>query len=189
MDNTIFYIIFGLLVIEIVMAIPLVVFVRLGGWPEGYYRIFKIRYFGFVVYDPDGTPIRRVKKMSKVKVKSPPHFEWNKKTFYLHNPNAERFHGRPQWRYTPDNSLPIPMFTGNVEVVLDDGTILKREMPNDRLDPRSIFKAYNQDVTSDLLKMGTEKKKKGPNYLLIVGVGLVSLIGFFVILYMIAHGA
>ena len=177
------------IVAEIVLMAPYIAFMRLGGYPEGLWRIIKIRYFGFVIYDPDGTPIRRVKKMSEVIVKSPPHFEWSKKTFYLHTPNAERFHGRPQWRYTPDNSLPIPMFTGKVEITLLDGTILVRESNmKEKLDPRDIFKAYNTDIPSDLLKLGQEKKKKGPNWLVIGGIIIIALISFFVFTYLLGHG-
>src|SRR4029077_2311883 len=177
------------IVAEIVLMAPFIAFMRLGGYPGGLWRIIKIRYFGFVVYDPDGTPIRRVKKMSEVIVKSPPHFEWNKKTFYLHTPNAERFHGRPQWRYTADNSLPIPMFTGRVVVKLEDGTELIRESNmNEKLDPRGVFKAYNTDIPSDLLKLGTVKPKKGPNWLLIGAVTLLGLMGLFVGMYILGHG-
>lgn len=187
--TSIYLIIFGLLVLEIIMAIPVVVFVRLGGWPEGYYRITKQRYFGFVIYDPDGTPIRRVKKMKDIIIKSPPHFESFKKTFYVHSPNAERFHGRPQWRYTADNSLPIPMFTGKIEITLEDGTkIIRESNMQEKLDPRDIFKAYNTDIPSDLLKLGTPKKAKGPNWLMIGLVSILGLLGFFAGLYVLAHG-
>src|SRR5689334_2648657 len=110
-DYTIF-LIGGFVVFEIITIIPLAIFLRLGGYPEGLWRILRIPRFAFILYTPDGEPIRRVKKMSEIKVKSPPHFDFNGRTYYTSKENAERVKGAPQWRYTPDNSLPIPIFTG-----------------------------------------------------------------------------
>lgn len=184
---------------EFILLGPFAIFVRLGGYPEGYYRLLKIRYFGFVLYDPDGTPLRRVKKSSSIITKSPPHFNYSFKgadgakisrTFYIDKPNAERFRGRPQWRYTQDNALPIPIFTGKVSISLENGTTIERTFgeADKKLEPRAIFKAYNTDIPSDLLKLGQDKPKKGPNWLLIGGVALGGLIAMAIGFYLLAHG-
>lgn len=186
MEDALTLLIVGFLVLEIITIIPFAIFMRLGGHPEGTYRILRIPHFAFVIYTPDGEPIRRVRKMSEVKVKSPPHFDFNGRTFYLSKENAERVKSAPQWRYTPDNSLPIPLFTNKVTVKLENGTILERSLgEHEKLDPRAVFKAYNTDIPTQLLKLGDVKpEKRSLKPILIGAVALIAILALLAGLYL-----
>lgn len=143
------------------MMIPVAIFVRLGGWPEGYYRIARIKYFVYFILDPDNTPIRFVSKMNNMKVKSPMHFNHSGNTYYPDKQNTCRSKGRPAWYFQRDQSVAIPIVTGNRDPLLN---------------PITINKAYRIDVLGNLNKLKKDKSTHA-NYFLIAGLVIATILG------------
>ncbi len=125
--------------IQIIVLVPLLVIFRLGGIPEGIWRLLHIKYFVFFILDPDNTPIRHVKKFVYMQVKSPEHFNYGNRIFYTDKQNMTRSKGRPSWYYTPNNSIPIPMVTGT-----QDSKVF---------DPMTIWRFANIDIERRILSL------------------------------------
>lgn len=160
----------GITILGVIVS-TLAIFLRLGGWPEGYYRIMRIPRFIYFIIDTDGNPVRHCIKASKIIVQSPPKFlDLNGKVRYIDRPNLTRSKGAPSHYYQPDNALPNTMLTGNRDLILD---------------PRRIDRAYRTEIVTRLFKIGATKGRKiswGR-----IGLGLALVIGGLVALGILLH--
>jgi hypothetical protein len=135
------------------MVIPLIAFIRLGGWPEGFYRIFRIKYFSAIFIDAEGTPRRFPLRFSILKTGAPElpaYFEYKGFAngvgrYYTDKLNQTKHNGRMSQYYYPDNPFPIPIMT------MARSTLLGAEQ---------LEKAFNDETVIDFLKVGKEKKEK-----------------------------
>lgn len=148
-----------------IMSIVLLI-TYLGGFPEGIWRITRTDYFGFTIFNSDGKPIRRVKKMQDITIKSVPHFNYAGRTFYIDSANKARVRGRPNWYYNANNAIPIPIITGIQDSKVFDPMTINRHY---RIDiERRIFNLRKDKGSSSILKFGL---------VIIVVIILVALIG------------
>ena len=151
--------------------IPFGIFFKLGGYPEGAYRMFRIPYFVFYMLQPDMSFARHPKKLRDIKTHSPSFFDWSGKRFYIDRANTARSNGRPAWYYDPRNSFPIPWFT-------DKGK---------ELDPEKVKRAFKTEIIKQIYKLREEPTiRKGSNvkYLAYASVALVA---FYFIIFILPH--
>lgn len=154
----------------------LLTWVKLGGWPEGTYRMARIDYFSAIFIDAQGTPRRFPIKSKELKTGDntlPPSFKFtgfaNAIGQYFTNPaQATRHNGRPSWYYYPDNPFPIPL----------------RDLKNPlHINASQLEKAFNNDTMTEFLGIGKpEPKKKSRVRWLYLALGLFS---FFLIIGLI----
>lgn len=86
-----------------------VVFFKLGGWPEFWYRVNDVQYFVEGVIEEDGTTGRNILKSEIIKG-TPPMYSSHGKKRTIDPENTARYHGRPYWIYNIDDFNPIPIF-------------------------------------------------------------------------------
>lgn len=164
----------GIQIFVIVLTVPLIAFVKLGGWPEGFYRIFRIKYFSPIFIDSENTPRRFPLRSSIIKTgdpKLPPYFEYKGFAngvgrYYLDKLNQTKHNGRMSQYYYPDNPFPIPLLTMAANPVIS---------------AESLEKMYNDESILDFLKVGKEKAEKKSSrlktLLLLAGVFIAMVVG------------
>jgi hypothetical protein len=178
MTDTVVFLAVGLFAITILFELPLIAWIRLGGHPEGTYRIFRIKYFSPIFIDAEKTPRRFILRMVAIKTGAPelpPYFEYRGFAngvgrYYLDPTNQTRHTGRMSQYYYPDNPFPIPMLT------------MAR---NPLMSAESLEKAFNDESVLDFLKVGKERKKSSSNrnlylaiaaFIIVVVAGLAFLV-------------
>ena len=139
-------------------AIFLLIWRRLGGWPEAWYRIKRIPYFVQVVFGPDGTPDRYVHAQSIIRRHSPPMFEFSGKLWGVDEENQARDTGRPCYYYNFDDLSPIPILHWK------KGT---------KIDPALVRAAFKNDTIERMHVLG-QKHSRSP--WLLVGLAIVVLV-------------
>lgn len=152
-----------------IIMIPFGIFFKLGGYPEGAYRMFRIQYFVFYILGPDMGFSRHTKKLVDIKTHSPSYFDDGGKRYYIDRANMARSNGRPAWYYDPRNAFPIPWFT-------DKGK---------ELDPEKVKRAFKTDIVKQVYHLRDEPKiaKGSPiKYLAYASVALVAMYFIFFIL-------
>lgn len=154
-----------LLIGELMLIIPFGIFIRLGGWPEGAWRIFRLKYFVFFIYDADGTAIRHISLWKNIKTHSPSYFDDHGHRYFIDKLNTERSKGRPAWRYTVNNSFPIPVFTMNRQSV----------------DSEAIRTAFNSKQLQDYMRFREGKRESNTNWSRIALYGFVVIITIFIL--------
>lgn len=113
---------------------------KLGGWPEAWYRIRRTPYFTQHVYQPDRTEYRYVRKMEIILRDNPPRFAAGGKDWSWMDSRVGRDTGRPSIYYNHDDTEPIPIFDW--------------KKPEDKLDPKLIQSAYENDAIERVHKIG-----------------------------------
>jgi hypothetical protein len=168
--DTLLYAVIGLFSFMIIMFVPLMVWIKLGGHPEGTYRILRIKYFSPIFIDAGRTPRRFILKFSKLTTGAPTLPAYFKiegfsnalGRYYTDMNNSTNHNGRPSWYYHPDNPFPIPMLTLKQEAIIS---------------AQELEKAFNDDTVLDFMKVGKERKKsQGSNRLLLAGVVILVVI-------------
>jgi len=168
-DSSLIFIIIGVQLFVLLLTGPLILFVKLGGWPEGFFRIFRVKYFSPIFIDSENTPRRFPLRSSIIKTGDPnlpPYFEYKGFSngvgrYYLDKMNQTKHNGRMSQYYYPDNPFPIPLLT------LSHNPMISAE---------SLEKMYNDESILDFLKVGKEKKaQKGRGWLLYGVIGLVMI--------------
>jgi hypothetical protein len=86
-----------------------VIWKKLGGWPEAYYRIRRIEYFVQWVWGPTREPGRWVHKTTIIDTKKNS-FRYGDKDWQLKEDAMGRDTGRPAWYYLHDETEPLPLF-------------------------------------------------------------------------------
>jgi hypothetical protein len=165
-DSSTIYAFIGLDILMFMIMIPLILWIKLGGYPEGTYRIFRIQYFSAIFIDAGGTPRRFPLRMSKLQTgdpQLPAFFEFhgfsNSIGRYYTNPQqTTRHNGRDSWYYYPDNPFPIPIRN------LATGTNLSAVQLN---------KAWKDDTMEQFLHIGKPKVTKSRTKWLYLGLGVL----------------
>ncbi|HJZ06125.1 MAG TPA: hypothetical protein VJ327_09835 [Patescibacteria group bacterium] len=117
----------------LVMAVFLLIYRRLGGYPEANYRIMHTPYIVTQIFEADLAPRRDVHKLSKVKPGSPPMLEFLDKFFILSPENMARDTGRPCWYFNYSDTRPIPLFTWVTGKPIWDPELIKAGFKNKAL--------------------------------------------------------
>lgn len=172
MTDTSTILLFGVMMIEFIMIVPFLIWIRLGGNPEGTYRIFRVKYFVYWVVDHDGSLVRNTMKWSRIMTKSPAHFVDDKNgdpsmTRYVDKQNTGRSRGRPAWMYHIDNAIPIPYISGYRDKVLD---------------PITINRAYRTEIDRRLDRIGRERPisaKRISAWIVVLFLLVLTLSGFY----------
>lgn len=154
-----------LMIGEIILIFPFAIFMRLGGYPEGLWRILRFKYFTFKIYDADKTPMRHIMLFHNIKTHSPSYFDFKGHRYYIDTLNTERDKGRPSWRYLVNNAFPIPIFTMNRQSV----------------DAEAIRKAFNSKQLQDYLHFREGKKESNTNWSRIILAMALGVLGIFVL--------
>jgi hypothetical protein len=158
-----------LFISEMILIIPVMLFMRLGGWPEGFYRIFRIKYFAFWDIDSDNSLIPHVLHWRHLKTHSPTYFDYKGKRYYTDEFNTMRRNGRPAWMYKKNNAFPIPVNT----------------MQRQSVDAEAIRKAFNSKQLQDYLQSREGKKPESHlgRYAAIAVLALVFLFIIFLVIH------
>ena len=168
-DSSLIFVFIGIQIFVLLLTFPLILFMKLGGWPEGFYRIFRVKYFSPIFIDSENTPRRFPLRSSIIKTGDPnlpPYFEYKGFSngvgrYYLDKMNQTKHNGRMSQYYYPDNPFPIPLLT---------------LAHNPMISAESLEKMYHDESILDFLKVGKEKKTaKGRGWLLYAVIGLVML--------------
>ncbi len=106
-----------------VLLTAFAIWYKLGGHPEGTYRILRTPYFAQYILLEDGSITRKVFKWSRIVTASPPHFITKDGMFYIDRSNSAKSKGRPAWFYHVNNSIPIPI---NMKPIVIDAKTVKR---------------------------------------------------------------
>ena len=106
-----------------IILISMAIWYKLGGHPEGTYRILRTPYFAQYILLEDGTITRKVFKWSRIVTASPPHFITKDGMFYIDKENSAKSKGRPAWFYHVNNAIPIPI---NMKPIVIDSKTVKR---------------------------------------------------------------
>ncbi len=147
--------------LQIIFLVPIMVFMRLGGWPEGFYRIFRIKYFAFWLIDTDGALIPHILHWRHLKTHSPTYFDYKGHRYYTDTYNTMKRNGRSAWMYTTANAFPIPTIS------------MKRQS----VDSEAIRTAFNSKQLQDYLRAreGKQEKSNLGRYALIAILAIVFL--------------
>src|SRR5207247_9707282 len=101
-DSSLIFIIIGFQLFVLAMTFPMILFVKLGGWPEGFFRIFRVKYFSPIFIDCQNTPRRFPLRSSIIKTGDPtlpPYFEYKGCStgvvrYYLDKSDQTKHNGR-----------------------------------------------------------------------------------------------
>ena len=176
-DYSIVYALAGFMTFMMFIMGILLLWVKLGGWPEGTYRMFRIPYFSAIFLDAGRTPRRFPIKLSELKTEAPdlPQFflykvfTKDKARYYTHPSIATRHNGRDSWYYFPDNPYPIDWISNQRK---------------DLISAQQLEKALDSNLMEDFLGIGKPKvKPKGWKRLL---YGAVAFIVFVVMIAVIS---
>jgi hypothetical protein len=114
----------------VLLTLPYMVIAKLGGWPEGWYRITRKPYFVEFILEPDMSITRRVHLQKMIQTNSLPQYSFQNKTRFIDRTNTIRSRGRFGGFYHSDDSIPIPVVTypqrGEVDAFKVD-TFLKND--------------------------------------------------------------
>ena len=174
-EIVIVYALTGLLTLMIIAVVPLVAWVKLGGNPEGTYRIFRVKYFSAIFIDAERTPQRFPLKSSRLKFGAPElpaYFEYKGFAngvgrYYLDPSNQTKHSGRMSQYYYPDNPFPIPILT----------------MARDALmSAEKLEKEFNDTSVLDFLKVGKKEREKKSNTGRLLVIGFVAFVIFIILL-------
>ena len=135
-----------------------IIFRRLGGYPEGWWRIIRRDYFVHRIAQPDRTFTRHVHSLDEIEVQSPPMFVCGGKRFNTNDQRMARDTGRPCWFHLPNEMEPIPLFDW-------------KTAPN--LDPSLIQAAYDDDSIRQFKEIGNRFDWRP---WLLIGFGLLIVI-------------
>jgi len=123
-----------------VLVIFTLIWKRLGGWPEAWYRIWRTSYFTFHPFGPDRSEGRFVLKMSDINTKTnPPSFTFGEKVWHVNDDAMGRDTGRPAWYYHFEDTEPLPIFAWK---------------KGSKLDPAMIAAAYENDCIERVHRIG-----------------------------------
>lgn len=139
-----------------IILIAIAIWYKLGGHPEGTYRIFRISYFVQYLFLEDGTIKRKVWNWNKIVTASPPHFITKQGIFYIDKDNSAKSRGRPAWYYHMGKALPVPINLGQFKT------------PGYNLDPLTIKRAYKTDIDRRLRSISESRIKFGSMMWLLV---------------------
>jgi hypothetical protein len=155
-----------LIVGEIIIMLPFLIFMRLGGYPVGLWRILRIKFFFFWLIDPDNTLNKIPYRWNHIQTHSPSYFDYKGKRFYIDKQNTMRSLGRPAWMYFPDNAFPVPVLTAERTRLLD---------------PEKVKKAFNNEMLKQWYRI-RNPEQKGFQIGRIVIYGVIALVALFVLL-------
>jgi len=159
----------GLMILEFLMMIPVIAFARLGGWPEGFYRIFRIKYFAFRYLDADLELRKAVLRWTEIKVHSPAYFDFRGRRFYIDKLNTIKANGRASWLYPAlENGFPFPLVT----------------MDRQSVDSEAIREAFNSKQLKDYLHARERGAIKEESHLL----RNIGIVGIFIMLLLFLLG-
>jgi hypothetical protein len=124
--------------------IPIVLFAiiwrKLGGWPEAWWRIRRKHYFLAHVFDASGEDNRYPILMSAIEHKSQAGFDLNGKRRLVDEDDMARDTGRPSLYYNYDDMRPIPIF--------------RWEKGGKKWDPSLVGAAYENKSIEDMHRIG-----------------------------------
>lgn len=176
-DDSLVYALAGLIILLLMIIIPLFVWVKLGGHPEGTYRILRKKYFSAIFIDGEGTPQRFPLPSELIKTGAPdlpPYFSLKKPLFsngvgryYLDKKEQTKHTGRMSQYYFPDNPFPVPIMTLS---------------KNPSISAEGLEKAFNDETMIQFLQVGKEKKEKKPRAGRILIIVAVSFVIFLILL-------
>ena len=129
MDDTAIYLITGSIA-GILLLVFVIVWNKLGGWPEAHYRIWGVSWFRQVIFEEDGTAASHIIKTEKIH-HSLPSFDNAGSNWTIDTENDARYHGRPSRYFNRGDSRQIPIKTWT--------------KPGDRWDPELLKTAYDDD--------------------------------------------
>lgn len=158
---------FELQIANYIILIGIAIWYKLGGHPEGTYRIFGIRHFAQVLFLEDGTPKRKVYHWNKMITASPSHFINKDGLFYIDRDNTAKTRGCPTWYHHKGKALPIPIFTGQFKT------------PGYNLDPLTIKRAYKTDIDRRLRSISKSRVSFGWMWYALAGLVVLGLIYYF----------
>lgn len=175
-DNSLVYALAGFIFLLLSIMIPMFIWVKLGGHPEGTYRILRIKYFSAIFIDSEGTPQRFPIKSKELKTGSPElpsYFEYRGFAkgvgrYYLDKKEQTKHNGRMSQYYFPDNPFPIPIMTMAKNDVVVAAERLEKE--------------FNDTSIIDFLKVGKEGKEKKSHTGRLLVIGAVAFIVFIIML-------
>jgi len=149
-------------------TIPLIVFSiiwrKLGGWPEAWYRIKRIPYFTQKVIMADGSVRRFVHKMILIRHQSPATFDFSDRTWSVDYENQTRDNGRPSWVYNHDDLRPIPILNWG------EG----KDHLESKISPGLIFSAFHDGTIQQMHGLGQPKPRSiGLLLVLLIGLGIM----------------
>lgn len=168
-DESLILALIGIDILLFMIMVPLLIWIKLGGYPEGTYRIFRIPYFSAIFIDAGGTPRRYPLRLTELKKEAPdlPEFFVIKKfsnslgRYYVDSKQATRHNGRDSWYYYPDNPYPIPLRHFEAPFTISAS---------------QLEKAFDSKSMEDFLGIGKEKKTKAGHTLRNVAIAIVLFI-------------
>ena len=179
-DYSLVYALAGFMIFLMFIFGFLLIWVRLGGWPEGTYRIFRIPYFSAIFVDAGGTPRRFPLKLKELKTGEntlPAYFHFkgfaNAIGIYYTSPNPTKHNGRDSWYYYPDNPFPIPLrdFKSTVSI-----------------NASQLEKAFNNHTMEDFLGIGKpDIKPKSRIKWLYLGLGVFVFFLMIALVFSLVH--
>lgn len=169
MSDLVLFAIAGIFIITFGLELPLLIWIRLGGHPEGTYRILRIKYFSPIFIDAGRTPRRFILRFKELKTGAPTLPAYFRITgfanalgrYYVDPSNTTNHNGRESWYYHPDNPFPIPMLTLRKEAMIS---------------AQELEKAFNDETVIDFLKVGKERKKSTSNRNLYLAIGVFIIV-------------
>lgn len=176
-DDSLVYALAGFIFLLLSIMIPAFIWVKLGGHPEGTYRILRKKYFSAIFIDGEGTPQRFPLPSSLIVTGAPelpPYFSLKKPLFsngvgryYLDKKEQTKHTGRMSQYYFPDNPFPIPIMT------LSNNPAISAER---------LEKAFNDETLVQFLQVGKEKKEKKSRTGRLLIIGFVAFVIFIIML-------
>ena len=124
------FVIVAELALFIPLAVAVIVWRHLGGWPEAHYRIWGIPWFRQVIFEEDGTFITFIIRNDRIH-HSLPSFKNSGGEWLIDSSNDTVYHGRPSRYWNRGESRQIPVKTWT-----------RKE---DRWDPELLKAAYDDD--------------------------------------------
>lgn len=152
----------------VIFPILTVLWYKLGGWPEIWYRARGIPYFMHGIIEPDGTPSHQILKVEIIKGENPPMYKDRGKSWAIDNENALRYHGRPYYINNFDDFLPIPM--------------LHWERGPIKIDPKEINDAWDRSALRDMHGIGL-KRPVPPILIFILAIAVIGILASAVAAY------
>lgn len=176
-DDSLVFALVGFIFLLLMIMIPAFIWVKLGGHPEGTYRILRKKYFSAIFIDGEGTPQRFPLPSELIKTGAPelpPYFTLKKPLFsngvgryYLDKKEQTKHTGRMSQYYFPDNPFPIPIMTLS---------------KNPSISAEGLEKAFNDETMIQFLQVGKEKKEKKSRTGRFLVIGFVAFVIFIIML-------
>ena len=137
-----------------------IVFFKLGGWPEFWYRVNDIPYFVEGIIKEDASTFKHIHKSEIIKG-DPPMYSSHGNKRGTSSTNTLRYHGRPYWIYLADELNPVRM--------------LDQSAP--RISSSEVQAAFERKALADMHGIGQKGFPPILIFILVVGVIAIMVAG------------